>query len=583
MNPIDAGDETQIRRALELAARGSPTDVNPLVGAVVTDAAGAVIGEGYHRGAGTPHAEIEALRAAGPAAQGGTVYVTLEPCHHTGRTGPCVEALIAARVARVVFAQADPNPVAAGGSQRLRAAGVPVRGGVLAAEAEAVNRTWTHLMLTGRPFVTWKFAATLDGRSAARDGTSRWITGPEAREDVHALRARCGAVIVGTGTVLADDPQLTARGPGVAAPTQPLRVVLGTRDLPAGAHVLDDAAPTLILKSHDLPGALTQLAQRGVHHALLEGGPTLAGAFLLAGLVDEVVAYLAPALLGAGRTVVGDLGIGTIAGALRFTTTDVVLVGSDVRVTAAPSTAPRRVLGMTEQAGSRVQEAARTLLPTAQGRFQAVGYLDRLTGSEHLALVSPLGVGGPEDPPLVRVQSECLTGDVFGSQRCDCGPQLQRALDLVCQGPGVIVYLRGHEGRGVGLLAKLRAYQLQDQGLDTVAAQVELGLPVDAREYGAASGILHALGATRVRLLTNNPRKVLALRADGIEVTSVRPLRIPPTPENLAYLRAKRDQLGHDLVIDASAATQATSPGEPSVDTTLPPASRQAPMPPATT
>jgi 3,4-dihydroxy 2-butanone 4-phosphate synthase/GTP cyclohydrolase II len=196
---------------------------------------------------------------------------------------------------------------------------------------------------------------------------------------------------------------------------------------------------------------------------------------------------------------------------------------------------------------SRVAEGARTTLPTTQGRFQAIGFLDLLSGEEHLALVSPLGLGSAGEPPLVRVQSECLTGDVFGSQRCDCGPQLQRAVTLVAGHPGLIVYLRGHEGRGVGLLAKLEAYRLQDEGLDTVDAQLELGLPVDDREYGAAAGILEVLGALRVRLLTNNPRKVDALRAAGIEVVTVEPLRVAPTPENAAYLRAKRDRLGHNL------------------------------------
>lgn len=337
MNSSEVSDEAHLRRALELARRGSPTDVNPLVGAVVTDAAGAVVGEGYHRGAGSPHAEIEALRAAGPAARGGTVYVSLEPCSHTGRTGPCVEALVDAGIARVVFGQADPNPLAAGGSSMLEAAGVKVRSGVVAAEAVGVNRTWTHLMLTGRPFVTWKFAATLDGRSAARDGTSHWITSPEARADVHTLRAQCGAVIVGTGTVLADDPQLTVRGPNRPATVQPLRLVIGRRQIPPRAHVLDGAAPTLVVESHDLREALEQLARRGIHHALLEGGPTLAGAFLKAGLVDEVIAYLAPAMLGAGPPAVGELGIGTITDALRLTITDVTMVGTDVRITARPN------------------------------------------------------------------------------------------------------------------------------------------------------------------------------------------------------------------------------------------------------
>ncbi|MGV8909455.1 MAG: GTP cyclohydrolase II [Propionicimonas sp.] len=190
------------------------------------------------------------------------------------------------------------------------------------------------------------------------------------------------------------------------------------------------------------------------------------------------------------------------------------------------------------------------MLPTDHGRFEAIGFSDLITGQAHLVLVSPLGRGDAADPPLVRVQSECLTGDVFGSQRCDCGPQLERALALVAGHPGLIIYLRGHEGRGVGLLAKLQAYRLQDQGLDTVDAQLGLGLPIDDREYGAAAGILEVLGVMRIRLVTNNPRKVEALRAAGIEVVTVEPLRIAPTPTNAAYLRAKRDRLGHDLPLD---------------------------------
>ena len=198
----------------------------------------------------------------------------------------------------------------------------------------------------------------------------------------------------------------------------------------------------------------------------------------------------------------------------------------------------------------RVVEVARTSLPTQGALFETVGYLDQLTGANHLLLISPHGLGSPEEPPLVRMHSECLTGDVFGSERCDCGPQLARALALIADRPGAVVYLRGHEGRGIGLLAKLQAYELQDRGFDTVDAQLELGLPVDGREYGAAAGILHASGAGRIRLLTNNPRKVDALVAAGIDVASIEPLRIPPTATNVAYLRTKRDRLGHTLDID---------------------------------
>ncbi len=202
----------------------------------------------------------------------------------------------------------------------------------------------------------------------------------------------------------------------------------------------------------------------------------------------------------------------------------------------------------------RVIEVGRTFLPTAQGRFRALGFFDQLTGDEHLVLISPLGLAPTGNlPALVRVQSECLTGDVFGSRRCDCGAQLARALARVSREPGAVVYLRGHEGRGVGLLAKLEAYRLQDEGLDTVDAQLELGLPVDDREYGAAAAILETIGALRIRLLTNNPRKVEALTAAGLEVVSIEPLLTAPDPDNAAYLRAKRDRLGHRLPPDPRA------------------------------
>lgn len=325
-----------MRRALELAATpGVPLGPNPRVGCVLLAPDGAVVAEGFHRGAGTPHAEVIALSRAGEAARGATAVVTLEPCDHTGRTGPCSRALLDAGVARVVVAQLDPNPVAAGGAQRLRAAGVEVEVGVLADEAARLNEAWTFAVTHGRPFVIWKAAATLDGRIAAADGTSRWITSAEARAEVHDLRAAVGAVVVGTGTVLADDPHLAVRRDGVlAAGPQPLRVVVGMREVPAGARVLDDAAPTLHLRTHDPLEVLAALHAREVRHALLEGGPTLAAAFVRAGVVDAVRWYAAPALLGAGRTALADAGMSTIAQALRLQVTDVERVGADVRIDA---------------------------------------------------------------------------------------------------------------------------------------------------------------------------------------------------------------------------------------------------------
>ena len=341
-------DIALMRRALELAARGPVADANPRVGAVILDRAGTVIGEGFHEGAGTPHAEVMALREAGGTARGGTAVVTLEPCAHTGLTGPCSQALIEAGVSRVVFAQTDPNPSARGGRVLLEAAGIETKAGVLAEQSTALNDAWTFSLVHGRPKVTWKYAATLDGRSAAADGSSRWITGPEARADVHQLRAHCDAILVGTGTVIADDPALTVRGSdGRPTGRQPLRVVMGLRPIPESARVLVLDAPTLHLATHDPAEALKTLAEQEIHHVWLEGGPTVAAAFLAAGLVDEVIAYLAPAFLGAGAPAVGDLGIQTIGQALRLTTHEVTTVGIDIRIRASinPRTAiPRTAI-----------------------------------------------------------------------------------------------------------------------------------------------------------------------------------------------------------------------------------------------
>ncbi|AEB44131.1 bifunctional diaminohydroxyphosphoribosylaminopyrimidine deaminase/5-amino-6-(5-phosphoribosylamino)uracil reductase RibD [Micromonospora maris] len=339
-----------MRRAIELAARGlGTTSPNPVVGCVLLDADGEVVGEGFHAYAGGPHAEIVALAQAGHRAKGGTAVVTLEPCDHTGRTGPCSDALVQAQVARVVIAVPDPTPVAAGGAATLRAAGIRVDLGVRATEAENGNVAWLTAMRRGWPYVIWKYAATLDGRSAAADGTSMWITSEAARMDVHALRATVDAVIVGVGTVLADDPRLTVRNlrDGSLAIRQPLRVVVDSAGrTPLDAQIRDAAARTWIATAAevgagpdggvDLPALLAALHAKGVRAVLLEGGPKLAGAFLAAGLVDRVVGYLAPRLLGAGPAALVDAGVTTIAEAIDLEITDVTQIGPDLRITALP-------------------------------------------------------------------------------------------------------------------------------------------------------------------------------------------------------------------------------------------------------
>ncbi|MFB9903056.1 bifunctional diaminohydroxyphosphoribosylaminopyrimidine deaminase/5-amino-6-(5-phosphoribosylamino)uracil reductase RibD [Allokutzneria oryzae] len=319
-------------------ARGR-TSPNPPVGCVVLDPTGAVAGVGATQPPGGPHAEVMALRAAGELARGGTAVVTLEPCAHHGRTPPCVLALLDAGISEVHFAVADPFPAAAGGADQLRAAGVTVHSGLLAdAVRKGPLRAWLHHVRTGRPHVTWKFASTVDGRSAAADGTSRWISSPESRAEVHALRRKIDAVIVGTATVVTDNPQLTARTPeGGLAERQPLRVVVGESDIPEGSRVLDDAAETLHLRTRDPREVLAVLAGRGVVDVLLEGGPRLAGAFWESGVVDRVLMYVAPLLLGAGTAALGELGVSTMSAALPLSYESVTMSGPDVRISAVPA------------------------------------------------------------------------------------------------------------------------------------------------------------------------------------------------------------------------------------------------------
>jgi diaminohydroxyphosphoribosylaminopyrimidine deaminase/5-amino-6-(5-phosphoribosylamino)uracil reductase len=350
-NPVE---DAAMLRAIALSRQGlGSTSPNPVVGCVILDASGNVAGEGFHAYAGGPHAEVRALAAAGDRARGGTAVVTMEPCNHTGRTGPCTQALISAGIVRVVAAVDDPNPLARGGTETLRANGVDVEVGVRHDEAYTANRAWltaTRRAALGdpRPFVIWKFASTLDGRSAALDGTSQWITSPEARADVQELRHGVDAIIVGVGTVLADNPHLTARNDaGALANRQPIRVIVDSLErTPPHARVRDTSARTYIATAAEIGAGAdgrvdlrklgAALFERGCRRVLLEGGPTLAGAFLREGLVDEVVGYLAPKLLGAGPSALIGAGIVTIAEAIDLELTDVRRVGPDLRIDALP-------------------------------------------------------------------------------------------------------------------------------------------------------------------------------------------------------------------------------------------------------
>ncbi|KRE25997.1 bifunctional diaminohydroxyphosphoribosylaminopyrimidine deaminase/5-amino-6-(5-phosphoribosylamino)uracil reductase RibD [Agromyces sp. Soil535] len=331
-------DAAAMRRALELAARGPARGVNPRVGCVILSPHGDVLAEGWHRGAGTPHAEVDALAKLAPgAAEGAVVVVTLEPCNHTGRTGPCAVALIDAGVSRVVYSVADPGDHSAGGAERLRAAGVDVTGGVLAEEVEAMLDDWLFAARHRRPRVTVKWAASLDGRAAASDGSSQWITGPAARADVHRRRAAADAIAVGTGTVFADDPALTARAPGGEFfDAQPIPVVFGRRPVPADAALTRHPHAPVFVEGADLAADLHELQVRGIRSLFVEGGPTLASAFLAAGLVDELLVYFAPVLLGGHRVAIDDLGIATITDARRFDFAAVERLGDDLLVVAHP-------------------------------------------------------------------------------------------------------------------------------------------------------------------------------------------------------------------------------------------------------
>jgi diaminohydroxyphosphoribosylaminopyrimidine deaminase/5-amino-6-(5-phosphoribosylamino)uracil reductase len=331
----------QITAAMHLAieqaqrVKGS-TYPNPPVGAVIVNAGGEIVGVGATEPAGGPHAEVVALRAAGERAVGGTAVMTLEPCNHHGRTPPCVDALVAAGVAAVVYAASDPNPVAAGGATRLQAADVEVTAGVCAEEVTTGSlREWLHKQRTGLPHVTLKFAASIDGRSAAADGSSQWITGDAARADVHRRRAAADAIIVGTGTVFADNPSLTARLPnGGLAEHQPLRVVVGKREIPPESNVTLGDSPTMVLHSHDPHEVIGALSART--DVIVEGGPTVAGAFLRAGVIDRILAYVAPVLLGGPFSAVDDVGVAGIGSALRWRYDGVERIGPDLLISLVP-------------------------------------------------------------------------------------------------------------------------------------------------------------------------------------------------------------------------------------------------------
>jgi diaminohydroxyphosphoribosylaminopyrimidine deaminase/5-amino-6-(5-phosphoribosylamino)uracil reductase len=326
-------------RALELALKGPITGVNPQVGAVILNAESELIGEGYHKGSGTDHAEVVAIKAALNDASklpaGSTAIVTLEPCNHTGKTGPCAQALIESGISKVVFASFDPGDQSSGGAKTLLDAGIEVVSGFQADRADQQSRVWLTAAKHKRPFVTLKWASSIDGRAAAQDGSSKWISGEESRNDAHRRRSEVDAILVGTGTALIDDPELTARKPdGSLFEQQPLRVVLGERELPAGLRIFNDDAETLTLKTQSIHGALSELYEKGIKHVLVEGGPTLASRFVQLDLVDEFVIYLAPKLLGGDKLAIGSIDVPSIQDAKDLEFLAINTLGADIQIIA---------------------------------------------------------------------------------------------------------------------------------------------------------------------------------------------------------------------------------------------------------
>lgn len=331
---VDMDDRLYMTRALDLSLSGlGRTFPNPIVGAVLLSASGEIIGEGFH--AGEEHAEVRALMdcsARHNDPRGATMYVTLEPCNHFGKTPPCTQALKNAGISRVVFALKDPNPLAQGGAMDLLEDGVEVSSACMENEAKESNRSWLHKIETGRPFLIWKIASTLDGYSAALDGTSKWITSKESRASVQALRAESDAILVGTGTALADNPSLTPQGDD----RRPIRIVVGTRSIPGSSNLHDSEAPTIFLKTRDLNAVVDALIDLEVNQVLIESGSELGTSLLKANLVDEIHWYQAPTILGAGKKTIGDLNVATISQRVDFDIMKVERSGPDTLTVLRP-------------------------------------------------------------------------------------------------------------------------------------------------------------------------------------------------------------------------------------------------------
>ena len=326
-----------LKRANELACLGlGLTGSNPIVGAVIVGPAGEIISEGFHKSG--PHAEVVALEQAGQSAKGATLYVTLEPCNHQGKTGPCTEALIKASIAKVVYAVRDPNLLASGGGKVLEAAGIEVVFNSEVSEIAQSNRAWLHKIKSNRPYFIWKIATTLDGRTAAIDGSSKWITGAESRAEVSKLRSESSAILIGTATALADNPHLIPRNLEKEREANPARIVMGLREIPSDFNLHNDAAETVFLRSHDFSELLTLCNEREFNQVLVESGSELGTELLKAGLIDELVIFQAASLLGSGLSFIGDLGATNIKEKMDFLIRDVAQFGNDLKITLTKET-----------------------------------------------------------------------------------------------------------------------------------------------------------------------------------------------------------------------------------------------------
>lgn len=321
-------DDAYARLASLSASHLGKTAPNPNVAAAIYGADGSFIAEGAHNRRLSPdHAEVVAIKKAGEAARGATIVISLEPCNHSGTTGPCVDAIIEAGITKVIYAVKDPNPIAAGGAERLKAAGVEVEH-VASEQLLETQSAWLHRIRTGRPYFIWKVAATLDGRIAASDGTSQWITSPESREDVQYLRAQSDAILIGTGTALADNPTLRPRIEGAHSP---IRIVMGERDVPADFNLRDGLSETLFIKGREVAALLEALQGRAINQILVEAGPALGSALFAAGVIDEIILYQAPLLLGSGKSWLEDIGVASIKDAYALTAPSISACGPDFK------------------------------------------------------------------------------------------------------------------------------------------------------------------------------------------------------------------------------------------------------------